>query len=136
MNTLSISLTNSWRVLKVVLIPTVCLLILGIQLITRQEDVVEQVLSLDYVKTVEDWPYGIKYARWDVGQVDWNWLKILDKILVPGCNIVDIGANTGDTSLVLAVASRGGTVAAFEMGTPIQMLRVNKRYIYITIPCV
>ena len=49
---------------------------------------------------------------------------------------MDIGANTGDTSLVLAVASRGGTVAAFEMGTPIQMLRVNKRYIYNKIPSV
>ena len=45
-----------------------------------------------------------------------------------GCNIVDIGANDGDTSLILAVAAKGGTVAAFEMGTPIEMLRVNKRY--------
>ena len=45
-----------------------------------------------------------------------------------GCNIVDIGANTGDTALILAVAAKGGTVAAFEMGPPIDMLRVNKRY--------
>ena len=42
---------------------------------------------------------------------------------------MDIGANTGDTSLVLAVASQGGTVVAFEMGSPVEMLRVNKRYI-------
>ena len=45
-----------------------------------------------------------------------------------GCNIIDIGANTGDTALTLAVAAKGGTVAAFEMGPPIKMLRVNKRY--------
>ena len=46
-----------------------------------------------------------------------------------GCNIVDIGANTGDTPLVLAVAAKGGTVVAFEMGPPIDMLRVNKRFV-------
>ena len=40
---------------------------------------------------------------------------------------MDIGANTGDTSLILAVAARGGTVVAFEMGSPVEMLRVNKR---------
>ena len=46
-----------------------------------------------------------------------------------GCNIVDIGANTGDTPLVLAVAAKGGTVVAFEMGPPIDLLRVNKRFV-------
>ena len=46
-----------------------------------------------------------------------------------GCNIVDIGANDGDSALILAVAARGGTVVAFEMGTAIDMLRVNKRYV-------
>ena len=49
-------------------------------------------------------------------------------LLIPGCNIVDIGANTGDTPLVLAVAAKGGTVAAFEMGPPVDMLRFNIRY--------
>ena len=29
------------------------------------------------------------------------------QLLPPGCNIVDIGANVGDTTLPLAVASRG-----------------------------
>ena len=91
MNTISISLKTSWRFLKVALILIVCLVILGIQLITQQdkEDVVDQVLRLDYVKSVEDWPHGIKFARWDHGgQVDWNWLKILDKMLVPGRIVV------------------------------------------------
>ena len=45
-----------------------------------------------------------------------------------GCNIVDIGANDGDSALILAVAAKGGTVAAFEMGTAIDMLRINKKY--------
>ena len=40
----------------------------------------------------------------------------LTRYLDPGCNIVDIGANTGDAPLVLAVAAKGGTVVAFEMG--------------------
>ena len=34
---------------------------------------------------------------------------------------------TGDSTLNLAVASEGGTVVAFEMGPPIQMLRLNVR---------
>ena len=47
--------------------------------------VTTQVLGLEYVKTVEDWPHGIKFARWDTDtDVDWNWLGILDKLLVPG----------------------------------------------------
>ena len=110
------------------------------------QNVTSQVLALEYVESVEDWPYGIQFARWDSEtQVDWNWLKILDKLLLPGrtlldqmgllifhpnclgCNIVDIGAHTGDTALVLAVAAKGGTVAAFEMGPPVDMLRANKR---------
>ena len=34
---------------------------------------------------VEDWPYGIRFARWDnQTEVDWNWLKILEPILTPG----------------------------------------------------
>ena len=51
------------------------------------------------------------------------------KVYLPllGCNIVDIGANTGDTPLALAVAAKGGTVAAFEMGPPVDLLRVNVR---------
>ena len=53
----------------------------------------------------------------------------LTHYLDPGCNIVDIGANTGDTPLVLAVAAKGGTVVAFEMGPPIDMLRINKRFV-------
>ena len=40
---------------------------------------------------------------------------------------MDIGAHTGDTALVLAVAAKGGTVVAFEMGPPIEILRENIR---------
>ena len=33
----------------------------------------------------------------------------------------------GDTSFNLAVATGGGTVAAFEMGSPVEFLRYNLR---------
>ena len=40
---------------------------------------------MDLVTEVEEWPYGIKFARWDEGtQVDWDWLKILEHLLAPG----------------------------------------------------
>ena len=44
-----------------------------------------------------------------------------------GCNSVDIGAQIGDTTLNLAAVFPGGTVTAFEMGPPIDILRVNVR---------
>ena len=44
-----------------------------------------------------------------------------------GCNIIDIGAHIGDTSLPLAVVARGGTVVAFEMGTPFEILKINAK---------
>merc|ERR1712179_309801 len=92
------------------------------------QDTSKIVITEDLVTQVEDWPYGIKYARWDnQTEVDWNWLNILENVLTPGCNIVDIGAHTGDTALVLAVAAKGGTVVAFEMGPPIEILRENIR---------
>ena len=36
------------------------------------------------------------------------------QLLPPGCNIVDIGANVGDTTLPLAVASRGNCFCLFD----------------------
>ena len=36
----------------------------------------------------------------------------------------------GDTALNLAEASDGGTVVAFEMGPPVHMLKINKKYSY------
>ena len=50
-------------------------------------DVISQVLRLQFVKSVEDWPHGIKFAKWTNGDalpIDWNWVKILDKVLIPG----------------------------------------------------
>ena len=44
-----------------------------------------------------------------------------------GRNILDIGANDGDTTLNLAVASGGGSVLAFEMGPHVKILRHNVR---------
>ena len=44
-----------------------------------------------------------------------------------GCNSVDIGAQIGDTTLNLAAVFPRGTVTAFEMGPPIDILRVNVR---------
>ena len=40
---------------------------------------------------------------------------------------MDIGAQIGDTSLNLAGVFPQGTVVAFEMGPPVEMLRVNVR---------
>ena len=142
-----VSLQNLGRpVRKGLMVATMMMLCMTMLYQYHGQDVTSQVLALEYVESVEDWPYGIQFARWDSEtQVDWNWLKILDKLLVPGrdlldqkglfifhpnrlgCNIVDIGAHTGDTALVLAVAAKGGTVAAFEMGPPVEMLRANKR---------
>jgi len=95
------------------------------------EDVVSQGLIQNEVTSVDDWGYGIKFANWKFDAIkktlNQDLLKISDKFLEHGCNIVDIGANTGDTPLVLAVAAKGGTVAAFEMGPPVDMLRFNIR---------
>ena len=55
--------------------------------ISQDADVISEVLSLEYVKSVDDWPFGIKCARWDTDNefpIDWDWLKILDKLLIPG----------------------------------------------------
>ena len=40
---------------------------------------------------------------------------------------MDIGAHVGDTTLPLGVAAKGGTVVAFEMGPPVEILRINAR---------
>ena len=76
------------RFLKKVLILAATVLLCTIQLYHHLDsDVIIQVLSLEYVKSVDDWPHGIKYARWDTDNdspIDWNWLKILDKLLIPG----------------------------------------------------
>ena len=49
------------------------------------QDTATMVSTNNLVIQVEDWPYGIKYARWDnQTEVDWNWLKILENILTPG----------------------------------------------------
>ena len=63
------------------------LVLCGIQLYKYPDsDVISQVLSLEHVKHVDDWPHGIKYARDNDNDspIDWNWLKILDKLLKPG----------------------------------------------------
>ena len=94
-------------------------------------DLVGEVIRLDDVDSVDDWGHGLKFANWKYDGIkkkfDEKWLELLNKVLDPGCNMVDIGANTGDTPLVMAVAARGGTVAAFEMGPPVDMLRINRR---------
>ena len=39
----------------------------------------------------------------------------------------------GDTALNLAEASGGGTVVAFEMGPPVHLLNINKKYIELLV---
>ena len=41
--------------------------------------------------------------------------------------MVDIGAHIGDTTLPMAVAARGGTVVAIEMGPPVELLKINAK---------
>ena len=76
------------RFTKRILILTTTLVLCIIQLSKYQDsDVISQVLSLEYVNSVDDWPYGIKFARYSTEKdspVDWKWLKILDKLLIPG----------------------------------------------------
>lgn len=131
-----------------------CLILIGSRVLvfTKYEsvddDVMKDIEELEIVKKINAWPYGIKFAVWNKvdehipKSFDEGWLNIIEKLIEPGidddikfvakefdagCNIVDIGANTGDTPLVLAVAAKGGTVVAFEMGPPIELLRINKR---------
>ena len=54
------------------------------------DDVISEVLSMDVVNKVDDWPYGIKFATWNhVDEVipksfDEGWLKTLDGFIEPG----------------------------------------------------
>ena len=54
------------------------------------DDVISEVLSMDVVNKVDDWPYGIKFATWNhVDEVipksfDEGWLKTLDRFIEPG----------------------------------------------------
>ena len=54
------------------------------------DDVIKEVMKLDTVKRVDDWPYGIKFAVWsevDEGipkSFDEGWLQTIDKLIEPG----------------------------------------------------
>ena len=54
------------------------------------DDVLREVLRLDIVKRVDDWPHGIKFAIWNntdfVKVFEDSWLEILDKFIAPGKN--------------------------------------------------
>ena len=96
---------------------------------------------------IEDYSHGIRLGKWNDSSIHipFNevWGHVITMLKLPTrCNAVDIGANdgnidsrvvtldiksviAGDTSLNLAVATGGGTVVAFEMGPPVQLLRFN-----------
>jgi len=87
---------------------------------------------LKMVRRVDRWANSSYFAQWEhPSEADKNWPKewfnLLEHLVSPGCNIVDIGAHGGDTTIPLAVASRGGEVVAIEMGPPIDMLKINAR---------
>jgi FkbM family methyltransferase len=93
---------------------------------------VKEIEALPIVRRVDTWQPGVLFAQWEhPSELDkaWPaaWTALLETLLAPGCNVVDIGAHGGDTSIPLAVASRGGAVVALEMGPPIQILRLNTR---------
>ena len=96
---------------------------------------------------IEDYSHGIRLGKWKDSSIHipFNevWGHVIAMLKLPTrCNAVDIGANdgnidsrvatldiksviAGDTSFNLAVATGGGTVVAFEMGPPVELLRFN-----------
>ena len=99
----------------------------------EQDPFLEKVQALPSVLRVDRWPHGIRFAQWnhtgekEAKEFQGHWVTMLQQLLPHNCNIVDIGAHGGDTTLPLAVVARGGTVVAFEMGVPFEMLEINKK---------
>ena len=85
------------------------------------------------------WRHGIRHAVWSAAsgadntasftEAGYNedWAALLRLLQLGPCNILDIGANDGDTTLNLALAAAGGTVLAFEMGPQVELLQYNVR---------
>ena len=74
-----------YHVMRYLRILSVLVGVILICVIQIYQDTSKMVITEDLVTEVEDWPYGIKYARWDnQTEVDWNWLNILENILTPG----------------------------------------------------
>jgi len=88
-----------------------------------------------HVKRVDAWfadhdGNSVRFAQWDhpsegVHQFTRGLYTGLERILPVGAIAVDIGAHSGDTTLPIALATRGGRTFAFEMGPPYSMLRCN-----------
>jgi len=93
----------------------------------------EELASLPEVLRIDNWPEGLRFAQWNhtgekvPKEFQHSWVALLKELLPEPCNIVDIGAHGGDTSIPLALVARGGKVVAFEMGPPFHMLRINQR---------
>ena len=104
------------------------------------------VLQLDHARAsdglvtdIATWRHGIRHAVWSAAsgadntasftQAGYNedWAELLRLLGLAPCNILDIGANDGDTTLNLALAAAGGTVLAFEMGPQVELLNYNVR---------
>ena len=85
------------------------------------------------------WRHGIRHAVWSAASgadntasftpagYNEDWALLLRLLGLGPCNIIDIGANDGDTTLNLALAAAGGTVLAFEMGPQVELLQYNVR---------
>ena len=98
----------------------------------KDKDEETGVVSLPHVLRIDPWPGGLKFAQWNhpselPKEFLQTWVDMLEQLLPAKCNIVDIGAHAGDTTLPLAKVARGGKVVAFEMGPPFEMLQINKR---------
>ena len=50
---------------KVLMVATMMVLCMTMLYQYPGQDVTSQVLALEYVESVEDWPYGIQFASWD-----------------------------------------------------------------------
>ena len=60
------------------------------------------------VERITTWKRGIKHAVWKVSFNDWSYNEVWEVLLsaFDACNVVDIGANDGDSTLNLAEAVR------------------------------
>lgn len=91
--------------------------------------------SQGHLVAVGEWREGIKLGVWNgsvnkrLEELEYNqdWKELVKMFNLPAdCNVVDIGANDGDTTFNLAT-SVGGKVVAFEMGPTYQLLEQNIR---------
>lgn len=87
---------------------------------------------MKFVQEIDDWEHGIKFAQWKNKNVPKQkfpsgWVNLLEELLNPGCNTVDVGAGSGSATLAMAHASQGGTTIAVELAPVYELLKINSK---------